>query len=926
MLHLFLPSRTAAQDDHTRQFKDMTAKLEAIDKSLATIEFQPDGTIITANNNFLKTVGYSLPELAGKHHSVFVDEKTKNSAQYQQFWQRLNRGEFTQGEFKRFNKSGQEIWLQATYNPLMDQENRVYKVIKFATDITQEKMQSTDYSGQISAINRSLAVIEFDTRGNILSANKNFLATMGYSLAEIKGKHHRLFVSPEHAQSDEYHDFWKRLGAGTFESGEFMRIDKNGKEVWIQASYNPILDTNGQPLKVVKYASDITAQKLQSSDYSSQIEAIGKSQAIIEFNLDGTIITANENFLNCVDYSLHEVQGKHHSLFVDSETRDSPDYRRFWDNLRQGQYQSGEFKRIAKGGKDVWIIASYNPILDPKGAPFKIVKYATDVTDDKIKQADFSGQISAISKSQAVIEFNMDGTIIQANDNFLHTMNYTLDEVKGKHHSLFVDATARQSSDYRAFWQKLNLGEFISGEFKRVGKHNKEVWIQASYNPILDLNGKPFKVVKYASDITQEKARNADVSGQLEAISKAQAVIEFELDGTIRKANQNFLSTMGYTLSDIKGKHHSIFVEKDYKESPEYAQFWQILRQGQFVNDEFKRIGNNGKIVWIQASYNPIFDVNGKPIKVVKYATDITDRKLAISSISDALFALSDGDLTKTIDTTMEGEFDLLRQAMNSTLQRLCEMFKEIIERSNHVSTSAQEVQSGSFDLSQRTEEQAASLEETAASVEELTSTVSRNANNANTANKLAIAATEKAQLGGAVINNTINAMAEIEIASKKISDIISVIDEIAFQTNLLALNAAVEAARAGEQGRGFAVVAGEVRNLAQRSAAAAKQIKGLINDSVEKVADGTELANKSGKTLTEIVEAIKAVSDLVTKINAASQEQATGIQQVNTTVTQMDTMTQQNAAMVEEASAASKSMTDQAEELIKLISFFRIA
>ena len=817
MLSFFFKPNVAAQNEASAHNYDLAAKMTAIDKSLATIEFQPDGKIIDANENFLQAVGYSLHEIRGNHHSMFIDEKTKNSDAYQQFWRRLNNGEFIQNEFKRIGNHGKEIWIQATYNPLFDNQNRVYKIIKFATDITAKKILDADYKGQLSAINKSLAVIEFDMSGNILTANDNFLTAMGYTLNEVKGKHHRIFVADDYAASNDYRKFWQRLGSGQFEADEFMRRTKEGKEIWIQASYNPIMDSNGKPFKVVKYASDITQQKIERSDFSSQISAISKTQAVIEFDLEGKIITANDNFLSTMGYNLPEVQGLHHSMFVTDDLRNSIEYRRFWDDLKQGRAQSSEYKRIGKGGKEVWILASYNPTFDPKGKPYKVIKYASDVTQVKLQQADFSGQISAISKSQAVIEFSMDGTIQSANDNFLAVTNYSREEIKGNHHSMFVDSQLQKSVEYRSFWQKLNRGEFVSGEFKRIGKHGKEIWIQASYNPIMDLNGIPFKVVKYATDITAEKIKSADFSGQLEAISKSQAVIEFNLDGTIITANENFLNTVGYHLGDIQGKHHSMFVEKAYRESSEYTQFWETLRQGKFIADEFKRIGNNNQEIWIQASYNPILSVEGKPMKVVKYATDITAQKTAVSLISESLLALSEGDLTKTIDQTLKGEFDLLRQAMNSTLARLSDMFKEITQRAKHVNTSAQEVQSGSADLSQRTEEQAASLEESAASVEELTSTVTQSARNSQDANHLAQEATKKAQFGGSVITSTITAMSEIESASKKISDIISVIDEIAFQTNLLALNAAVEAARAGEQGRGFAVVAGDVRNLAQR-------------------------------------------------------------------------------------------------------------
>ena len=304
------------------------------------------------------------------------------------------------------------------------------------------------------------------------------------------------------ASSAEYREFWAKLKRGEFQAAEFKRVAKGGREIWIEASYNPILDRNGKPCKVVKFATDITEKKINAMDSAGKVMAIGRSQAVIEFKLDGTIITANDNFLGAMGYSLAEVAGQHHRIFMPAADRDGSAYREFWAGLNRGEFQAGEFKRIAKGGKEVWILATYNPILDEKGKPFKIVKFATEVTQQKLKNADLEGQIVAIGKSQAVIEFNMDGTIIRANDNFLKTLGYELAEVQGKHHRMFVEQIERDSAAYANFWAALNRGEYQSGEFKRVGKGGTEVWIQASYNPILDLNGKPYKVVKYASDIT----------------------------------------------------------------------------------------------------------------------------------------------------------------------------------------------------------------------------------------------------------------------------------------------------------------------------------------------------------------------------------------------------------------------------------------
>lgn len=531
----------------------------------------------------------------------------------------------------------------------------------------------------------------------------------------------------------------------------------------------------------------------------------------------------------------------------------------------------------------------------------------------------------AIGRSQAVIEFELDGTIITANANFLNAVGYSLAEIQGQHHRIFVEPKEQASSSYVEFWNKLARGEHDAGEYKRIAKGGKEIWIQATYTPILDEQGKPFKVVKFASDITQEKLRQADFVGQISAISKSQAVIEFELDGTIISANENFLGAVGYTLGEIQGRHHSMFVEPQYRQSAEYRMFWDRLNQGQYDAGEYKRIGKNGREIWIQASYNPIFDMSGKPYKVVKYATDVTGRKQAVAEIRRTLLAMAEGDLTATISQPLDEEFSVVADAMNAFSVKLNDLVQEIREASTNVFTASQEIAQGNADLSHRTENQAANLEETASAMEELTATVKQNADNASDASEKASDAMGRAERGGEVVVKAVDAMSAISKSSKKIADIIGVIDEISFQTNILALNAAVEAARAGEQGRGFAVVAAEVRNLAQRSAAAAKEIKGLISDSIEAVENGASIVDTTGKTFHDLVESVQDVVNRIAEIDVASKEQSAGISEVSRAVTQMEELTQQNAALVEQASASSTAMEQQAQSLLQQVGYFKV-
>jgi methyl-accepting chemotaxis protein len=408
-----------------------------------------------------------------------------------------------------------------------------------------------DALAQSAAISRSQAVIEFKMDGTIITANQNFLDAMGYRLDEIQGKHHQMFAPPDLRGSDAYKAFWASLNRGEFQAAEYKRVGKGGREVWIQASYNPILDGAGRPVKVIKFATDITEKKIRNMEDAGKISAIGRAQAVIEFNLDGTIITANENFLATVGYRLEEIQGKHHSMFVAPSERDSAAYREFWAKLGRGEFEAAEYKRFGKGGKEVWILASYNPILDDAGKPFKVVKFASDVTADKLTAANYAGQIEAIGKSQAVIEFSMDGHVLTANANFLGALGYSLAEIKGKHHSLFMPPDQRDGEAYRAFWANLNRGEFQSGEYERVGKGGKQIWIQASYNPIRDLNGKPCKVVKYASDTTAQvlaRMRSERVRGMMESVAAGAE----ELNASVREISAAMSKSRDTALTAVE--------------------------------------------------------------------------------------------------------------------------------------------------------------------------------------------------------------------------------------------------------------------------------------------------------------------------------------------------------------------------------------
>lgn len=508
--------------------REQTAIMEAIHRIQAIVEFDVDGKVLHANQLFLDTMGYALTDVVGKHHSLFCDPAYAQSDAYKTFWQRLGAGQIAQGSYERIGAHNKSVWLQASYNPVYGEDGAVCKIVKFATDITAVKVRAADAQGKIDAIHRLQAVIEFDFEGRVLNANDNFLATFGYKLGEIVGQHHRMFCDAQYSRTPEYAAFWQQLGRGESHSGDFKRLDKEGKHVWIHATYNPVFDASGKPVKVVKFASDITAVTLQNVDSRGKIEAIERVQAVIEFDLTGRVLRANDNFLNTFGYTAAEVEGQHHRMFCDADYTRSPEYIAFWERLSRGEFNAGEYRRVNKHGDDVWIQASYNPILDIDGKPLKVVKFATDVTPMKLLSSETAGKLDAISRSQAVIEFDMQGNILTANSNFLRTIGYTADEVKGRHHSMFCEEELVKSPAYRHFWADLGEGEFKSARFKRRGKHGAEVWLQATYNPIMDIDGKPFKVVKFAMDISEQVQREqlvkdkvAGITGVLDELAKS---------------------------------------------------------------------------------------------------------------------------------------------------------------------------------------------------------------------------------------------------------------------------------------------------------------------------------------------------------------------------------------------------------------------
>ena len=607
---------------------------------------------------------------------------------------------------------------------------------------------------------------------------------------------------------------------------------------------------------------------------------------VSEANKKGDIISLNEKFVAVSKYSRDELMGAPHST---TRHPDMPKetFRQMWATIGRGDMFRGVIKNRAKDGTPYYVDAVVAPILGANGKPEKYLGVRYDITEMEVERQNNKGLLTAINASFAFVEFDLSGNVMDANANFLRIFGYSLEQVKGKNHHMFVEASQADTAAYQQFWTDLLAGKAQVAVFRRVNKTGHVVHLQAAYTPVTDETGRVVRIVKIATDVTAEVEANAllrsvveQTQGVIAAAKEGDLSKRISLDGksgpmvSLCEGVNGLLETTGVIISDV-------------------SRVLAALAEG----DLTQRITH---------------DYSGAFAQLKSDANASTERLVEVVADVGRVFAgLAHGDLTQRISRTTYGVFDQVKQDANASAIKLAETISEVRNSAEALTGASSQVSATAQSLSQAASEQAASVEQTTASIEAMSQSISQTSDNARVTDGMAAKTNKEAAEGGAAVSETVLAM-------KQIAAKIGIVDDIAYQTNLLALNAAIEAARAGEHGKGFAVVAAEVRKLAERSQEAAKEISELAGRSVS-------TAERAGKLLNEIVPSIQQTSQLVQEIAAVSVEQSESVVQIGGAMGQLSKATQQNASASEELAATSEELSGQAEQLQRAVAFFQL-
>ena len=633
--------------------------LGAIDASHAVAEFSLDGVVRTANAHFCAAMGYGLDEIRGRHHRLFVDPDVATSAAYQAFWAMLRQGGRHSGDVRRIGKGGRDVWLQATYHAVRGLTGKPRRIIKIATDITAAKLQSLDMAARIGAIERSQAVVEFSLDGVVVAANACFLEAMGYAIDEIRGLHHRIFMPFAESERPDYAAFWARLRAGECLSGEYRRLGRGGREVWLQATYTPIPGLDGRPCKIVALGTDVT----KTNRHERVLDAISRTQPMLELDAEGRVLTANANWLTLTGYTFEEIVGHDAEMFL---PRHDPGgmLRDAWDDFRQGISRRAEVECRTKTGQELRLHLNHVPIIDAEGQPSRIATFARDITEEFQRREKFNLlSLVADESDTSVVITDGQGRIEYANPGFYAMSGYTPEEAAGRKPGELLQGRHTDRETVARISEQLGCGGGFRGEILNYRKTGEPYWISLAISPIYSEDGTVQRYVSVQTDVTETKVEAIDVALRLQAIDRSNVVLEWDEAGDLVRLNDVACAALG--VADLSAARALAGLAYDSlfsgAEREELAAGTSLLR-------DFALVDARGDAVFLSATVQPLRDAEHRLKRVVIYALDVSARRRAARETEQVMKTVLEriSQVAGGI-TSLSGQTNLL--ALNATIE-----------------------------------------------------------------------------------------------------------------------------------------------------------------------------------------------------------------------------------------------------------------
>lgn len=596
-----------------------------MNQAIGTVLFDMDGNILSMNDRAQSALEDYTDELIGKNHDQLWPKAVCDSEAYINFWEKMRQGRTVEGQHKHFTAVDSEVWFQSVFIPIKDSSGTPAQVLQLLMDVTDIAYEANIAIERSNAVWSATPMSELDTEGHILAMNTAMADVLGQIAEDTIGMRDQDLCEKSFVLSSEYQKVWEGLAAGEVQKLKMRQRTKEQKLIWLSTIMVPVLDVADKLVKVIKIAEDITADHEDHTDCRALLTASDTILGRAELDTEGKILRANKVFCTVFKVAADELDGRKHQDFCSDEVLTPVRYRDFWTKLHEGETVKNIYEMRNDDGDAIWIRAAYQPLFAPNGQFLKVVMFFVDHTETYIREAKLTHRMRAVENTQLMIEFSVDGQVIDANKRFINVFGFANQDIKGQTFENFHAPDTDTMDTFRKMWERLLAGRHEYGEFRQTDIKGQDIWLRGAYSPVEDPKKGIASVILFANDVTKEKMEALEARFKLEALTGSQAVVEFDTSGNVLTANDAFLQCFGYTLREIIGQHHSMFCSPDYVQTEDYRAFWLKLGRGEDTSGRVRRVGRFDRDVHLFAHYKPIFDYDGNTIKIIKSAIDVSD-------------------------------------------------------------------------------------------------------------------------------------------------------------------------------------------------------------------------------------------------------------------------------------------------------------